>query len=136
MKDYRTLSRMQIEDWEDDIDWKARRLDFIFDVMTNRQDLYHELDLVGEKYDFYQINDSNVGALANKYHYSSNYEIYKNIYKSDYIKMAKDYKELEEMRLNNFLEFVKKCNSNKHDFLSNYFECFSEEYYDLKRDLY
>lgn len=135
MKNYRHLGRMHPDEWEDDEDWKARRLDFIWDVMTNRNSLYIELGLNDEKYDFYKINDTEVSRLASKYHYSADYDYYRKYYNWNSMLMAKEYYQLNQLRLNDLIEFLKKCNSNKFDFLQNHFDCFQEEYAEYKRGL-
>ena len=69
MKNYRQIRRMQIEEWEDDNEWKGRRLAFIFEMMYEKTDVYLRIGLNEEKRDFYNINKSDVARIAEKTFY-------------------------------------------------------------------
>ena len=69
MKNYRQIRRMQIEEWEDDNEWKGRRLAFIFEMMYEKTDVYLRIGLNEEKRDFYNINNSDVARIAEKTFY-------------------------------------------------------------------
>ena len=136
IKDYRIMKRLNPQQWQEDPDWRARRLDFLWDVRQYRSDLYSLYDLSYEKENFYHINDSLVASLASKYHYSVNSDYYNKIYKTkkDWkrLKMAEDYEKLNVMRLDNFELFLNKNNCNLYDYLEDKMELFQEELSYLK----
>ena len=59
MKDYRAFTRFFVDEWEDDIEWKAQRLSFLWDVRKFYFELYLKNHLNKElQDDFYDLNKS------------------------------------------------------------------------------
>ena len=127
MKDYRYFGRYTRDQWEDDTEWKARRLQFIFDVSHYMSDDYKELELYKEKNEFYRINDNEVGRLAAKYNCYGEGDLERFSMLSGE-ECVKHYIKLILMKRSNKKEFVKKCNINLYCYVS-------EQRYDEMQDV-
>lgn len=139
MKNYRYIGAYSIEEWEEDVEWRARRLQFIWDFSKLFTDKYLELKMNKEKSAFYRINDSEVARIASSLDSYSpgEFDRYKKM--NDY-KCAEKLVELERMKVENINEFLKKCNSNLYFYLTEHRyddirQVFDEEY-DLKSEYY
>jgi len=65
MKNYRAFTRFFVDEWEDDIEWKAQRLSFLWDIRKFYFELYLKNNLNKElQDDFYGINNDQVSNLA------------------------------------------------------------------------
>jgi len=110
MKDYRYIGRYKPEEWEDDIDWLARRMDFIWDYRQFYTQDYLNNGMCEElQQDFYGINNSEVSRIAaklNKYEDS----FYKTWELMSDEKLADKYNELISIKKRDRNEFMKKNN--------------------------
>jgi len=127
MKNYRRLEMYKINEWEEDDEWKAKRLAFLWLVQEERPDLYKKNNLSEEKYELYEIKTNKMSKIALE-EYSIDFNYYENFYKDDYEKMALDYMHLHDMKINNFNSFILKKNCNKFNFLEINFYEFKENY--------
>ena len=116
MKDYRYVGIYDRSEWENDVEWKARRLQFLWDFSKLYSDTYSELKMYKEKNAFYKINDTEVGFLAASFNSYSNgeFERYKKLKDEECVEK---YMELVRLKRNNQKEFLKKCNSNLYFYL-------------------
>lgn len=118
MKDYRQIKKMEPGEWENNIDWMACRLDFLWCIEHYKPELYRKLKLSEEKNDFYEINNNEVGRLAQEKHYSVNVDYYKKYFSNiGLVAQHSLYKKLNNMRQNNLKEFLLKKNCNMYDYL-------------------
>ena len=116
MKDYRYFGVYSRDEWEEDVDWKARRLQFIWDVSHYFGDEYHDLKMYREKNEFYRINDDEVSRLAAKYNCYGDGDLDRFSKLSDE-QCVEKYIELILLMRSNKKEFMKKCNSNLYCYL-------------------
>ncbi len=133
MKNYRRLDRYDRSEWENDDEWKGKRLAFLWILREDRRDLYDMHDLGIEKNDFYETKTSRIDYFAFK-EYSVDFKQYEDSYKNDFEKMAKDYIRLQDMKMNNFDEFILKKNCNRSHFLEQNFLRFRWHHEDLRPD--
>ena len=118
MKDYRSLERYSIDEWEDDIEWMAGRLDFIWCMRDYAINKYRDLELAEEKDDFYYINNGEVARSASKLYHSVDIKYYNStIGKQSIEQQYRTYKTLQTMRIDNIIEFLKKNNCNLYEYL-------------------
>lgn len=118
MKDYRAFKRYTIDQWEEDVEWLAARLDFIWCMRDYYPEGYMDMGLNKEKADFYSINNTQIGALAQKLHYSVDGALYDNtVGKESLEKQYRKYKELIIMRDGDLRNFLKKSNCNLYEYL-------------------
>lgn len=113
MKDYRALKRYSVSEWEDDIEWLARRMDFLWDMRDFYPDIYMEIGLNKElQNDFYRYNLPEVHALAVKLNsYNENSVKYWNKCEKEnpgYFKQK--YIDLRSIKNWDLKEFIKKKN--------------------------
>lgn len=116
MKDYRYFGVYARNEWEDDIDWKAKRLQFLWDVRRYYGDEYHDLKMFDEKNAFYRINDNEVSRLAAKYDRYGDGDLEKFSQLTNR-ECVEKFIELLKLKRSNKNEFMKKCNSNLFCFL-------------------
>lgn len=57
MKDYKFIGRYKESDWENDLKWKAMRLDFIWRFASSNPIEYVESGMPDEKHDFYAYDE-------------------------------------------------------------------------------
>lgn len=137
MKNYRYIGAYRSDEWEDDTEWKARRLQFIWDFSKLYTNLYLELKMNKEKSAFYRINDCEVARIASSLDSYSDGE-FNRYQKMDDYKCAEKLVELERMKVENMSEFLKKCNSNLYFYLNeNRYDDIRQilnEEYDLKSE--
>lgn len=57
MKEYKYIGRYQESEWENDLEWKAKRLDFIWRFASSNPKEYVESGMSDEKYDFYAYDE-------------------------------------------------------------------------------
>jgi len=110
MKDYRHIGRYTPDQWEDNTEWLARRMDFIWDFRQFYTEEYLRNGMCEElQNDFYGMNDDEVGSLAAKY---NNYDesFYKSWESMSLSKLVDKYRELERLRKTDKNEFMKKNN--------------------------
>jgi hypothetical protein len=116
-KNYRELKRFQPNEWEKDSNWMGKRLSFLWLVKDYRPDLYRELHLSDEKYDFYNLNIEGVMPIAQNDYHSVDRCMHDNIYRNiDSSEIVKEYNNLKKMIDENFKEFLLKKNCNKYDY--------------------
>jgi len=135
MKDYRSFTKYEIDEWEESAEWKAGRLDFLWSIRDYNFKLYMELGLNEEKQDMYCINDNKVLAIATKSFHSVDMEAYDRQYininiRDKYIL----YQKLINLKKNNLKEFLLKNNCNLYEYLDIRYAQ-SEEFYYLKKEM-
>ena len=133
MRDYRVLKRYTMDQWEDDDEWKAARLDFIWCIRDYYPKKYMELELNEEKNDFYSINNNEVSRLASNLHYSIDMDYYNSIMKV--LSLDSQYsmlKKLNDMKYNNIKQFIRKNNCNLYEYLKMRRD--NGDYYDVERE--
>ena len=118
MEDYRALKKYEIDEWENNNWWKAKRLDFIWCMRDYKSQLYLSLGLHDEKEDFYSINNAEVALLASELHYSVDVEYYKKtIGKKKIQEQFSIFNKLRELKDNDIIEFMRKDNCNLYEYL-------------------
>lgn len=127
MKNYRALERYTRDEWEDDDEWKGKRLAFLWITREDRHDLYDKYDLGIEKNDFYETKTPKIDYFAFK-EYLFDFDDYDKFYKNNFEKMAKDFILLQDIKMNNFSEFLLKKNCNKSHYLEQNFYRFKFYY--------
>jgi len=116
MKNYRQLTRYQPHEWEDDKEWRARRLQFLWDMRSYYTSDYLRNGMADEKDDFYDINDSTVSSLASLYdrYADGEFERYEKMSNNECSNMLK---RLERLKDTNKQEFLLKCNCNLYNYI-------------------
>ena len=111
MKNYRKMSRYQPHEWEEDKEWRARRLQFLWDMRSYYTSYYLSMGLAEEKEDFYDVNDSTVSRLAAKYNNYGEGEIarYERLSNKE---CSDELRRLERIKNSSKDEFVLKKNCN------------------------
>ena len=116
MKNYRYIGVYEPEDWETDKDWRAKRLQFIWDFRLFFPEEYMELKMYNEKNDFYDINDDEVSRLAAHYDSYSKGEL--NTFKSMSIeKLSEELDRIEYLKKYDREKFFLKNNSNLYCYI-------------------
>ena len=133
MKNYRAFKRYTVEEWENDNEWKAKRLDFIWSIRDYNSSLYLDLDLHNEKEDFYSVNNSEVARMASKLHYSVDMDYYeKTIGNTSIENQYSILKNLRKMKRNDIVQFMRKDNCNLYEYLKD--KIGDGYFYDVERE--
>lgn len=119
MKDYRYEGVYSKREWEDSKEWRARRLQFLWDFRLYFTKEYTDLKMFEEKNEFYSINDYEVSRLAAKHDSYSDGELEK--YKTINIeKLAEEYDRLKDLKKCDRKQFFMKKNSNLYCFITQH----------------
>lgn len=135
MKDYRSLERYSIDEWEEDKEWLGNRLDTLWSIRDYNFELYMKNNLNLEKNDFYKYNDNEVSRIASNRHHSVDIKKYDYIYKRVSVAEQKmRYKKLEDLKNNSLKEFLKKDNCNHYEYFR--YKDADGFFYEIEREVY
>lgn len=119
MKDYRYEGVYNSNEWEDSKEWRARRLQFLWDFRLYFCKEYMDMKMFEEKNQFYSINDDEVSRLAAKYDSYSDGELER--YKTISIeKLSEEYDRLKDLKNCDRKQFFMKNNSNLYCFITQH----------------
>ena len=129
MKDYRAFTKYRIDEWENDIEWKANRMSFLWDIRKFYVETYLKNKLNIElQSDFYGINDYEVANLAHKVNQGNYGEDCRRWNKLEINYLYEKYIDLKRMKKRDAKMFLKRNNQflytyileRRYDELSDY----------------
>ena len=130
MKNYKQITRYQPKEWEESKEWRAKRLQFIWDIGRVFTNVYLDNRLCDEKHDMYEIDQISCGLASSMNGLTEN--VTKPIDKMSDCERLDLYVKLLNMKgLND--EFLKRWNMDRYIYL---YENYSSEISDFVYDYY
>ena len=119
MRDYRYTYPYTEKEWEDDIDWLAERLAFIWNFREHYPREYMLNDLSVEKNIFYEINNGTISKLAHEKYNTVDFKFFDKKYENFTLhETAIQFNKLLKIKKRSVNEFFKKCNMNEYDYIT------------------
>lgn len=133
MKDYRQYSKPYAPNkWENDKDWLARRLEFLWTLSDYYPDRYRELHFGNEKNELYEYygTDDEIMRIASKLH-SGQYSNKPNLKSKTYKEIFEEYDNVKNIKNSDIDTFLRKRIYIKYYFLMEYIkDCLGQEYHE------
>lgn len=131
MKDYKQYSKAyKPEEWEEDKEWIARRLEFLWTFCDYYPRLYSDRHLGNEKEEIYRCygSDNEVSRMANDFHCGQ----YENQYKfnvEDRCELFREFENLINIKNGSMDKFLRKRIYIKYYYLEEFIHEYLDEEY-------